>query len=208
MPSALCLFGVKQRKPLSNLIGRRKWNSVQKRLQSKEAEPKDGDTDMMNVGNSQETILHVICRKNPPLSIIELILQIYPTTVSKLNRNQQYPLHVAAQCGASPEIIKCLSESFPDAVDHADEEGKTPLHLTCESYASTYRAAKSPDGALVSMQDAMIKTVDLLNKPSVVNLEDEEGMTALEYAIDTNADLRIVKNIQRACERSWRSIRR
>ena len=135
------------------------------------------------------------------------MLRVYPSSVSNVNNKQQYPLHTAAQSGAAPSIIKSLTDAFIDAADHPDIDGKTPLHLACQHYASAYRPTKHLDGSLVSLQDAMVESIQLLNRPAVVNMEDEEGMTALEYAIDTNADLRIIKNMQRACEQSWREKR-
>merc|ERR1719156_223082 len=47
----------------------------------------------------------------------------------------------------------------------------------------------------------MMNVVRLLktSAPASVNLEDGEGMNAIEYALDSDADIRVIRVMQRAC---------
>jgi len=43
--------------------------------------------------------------------------------------------------------------------------------------------------------------------PKSVNLEDADGCGALEYAIEFDAPFKIVRDIQKACEKDWKKRR-
>lgn len=178
------------------------------------------DTESSNKKND-ETVLHTSCRHQPPLEIIKLIIDKFPISVStRTLKEKQYPLHIAATYGAHPGIISLLIEKHPSAASSSDHNGKTPLHLACESYHFTFREEKDPHrggktaGAtegnqqqkILDMETAMLQTVRIMtkNSPEIVNIHDDEDMTALEYAICSNIPLPVVQSIQRASERFFK----
>jgi phosphosulfolactate phosphohydrolase-like enzyme len=52
----------------------------------------------------------------------------------------------------------------------------------------------------------MLQCVKLLKTaaPTSVNLEDNEGCNAIEYALENEIDIKVVKAMQRACRDDWR----
>uniref|UniRef100_A0A7S4MX63 Uncharacterized protein n=1 Tax=Odontella aurita TaxID=265563 RepID=A0A7S4MX63_9STRA len=135
------------------------------------------------------------------------------------------PLHYAVKYGASPGVVSLLlRRSPPSAASHRDVVGKAPLHHAAESYASHYRPpfeAGSFDmgggagGILTAevrraaLRDDMKLVVKLLLRaaPSVINVEDDTGMTPIEYAIDSEepcADISVIKYMQKSSERCWK----
>ena len=52
-------------------------------------------------------------------------------------------------------------------------------------------------------EEAIGDTISTLTRNSsrIIHLEDNKGMTALEYAIETGTDLVIVQKLQRDCEK-------
>lgn len=197
MNKKFTLFRGGQGKSVLTLIKNRRWRTLREKLVAGTID--SNIYDVMNIENSGETILHAVCRKNPPEDIVTKIVNAFPKTVSQLNESDQYPIHVASQCGALPKIIKKLYKNCPDAACRCDVAGKTPLHLACEHYLSSYRSVKEN----MRPKQAMEETISTLTRTafSVIHLEDEKGMTALEYAIETGTDLVIVQKLQRDTER-------
>jgi hypothetical protein len=91
-------------------------------------------------------------------------------------------------------------------VEAQDITGKLPLHLACEHYSKNYDAKRERD---IPMKQAIVTVVNSLYRaaPSTINLEDMEGLSALEYAIEYEAGLRVVKDLQKASEKDWKSRR-
>jgi len=82
-----------------------------------------------------------------------------------------------------------------------DNDGKAPIHHLCQSFMLNYQ-----DTSLLSGKESMMCIVDMLKRvaPKSFNLEDNNEMNAIEYAIESNTDIRIIKAIQRACRDDWR----
>jgi len=178
-------------------IKNRRWRIIREKLHSgKLASSVD---DIMNIENSGQSLLHAVCKKNPPEDIVQMIVDAFPDTVFQVNQSNQYPIHIAAQCGASPKVIQQLCNFNPEASCRCDSAGKTPLHLACEHYASSYKSVSKS----LTIEEAMFETIVELTQKAlcVVHLEDEEGKTALEHAIDTGTDIMIIERLQYDCER-------
>ena len=197
MNKKFTLFRSGQGESVLRLIKSRRWKVLREKLAADDIVSRIDDP--MNIENSGETILHAVCRKNPPLHIVSIIVSMFPKTVSQLNNSNQYPIHVASQCGALPKIIQQLDQYCPDGFRSCDISGKTPLHLACEHYPSSYRSVKENMSPIEPMEEI----ISILTRKtlSVIHIEDENGMTALEYAIDTGIDLVIIQKLQRDCEK-------
>ena len=89
-----------------------------------------------------------------------------------------------------------------------DTVGKTPLHLLCESYSSSADLSKGNES--ISPEDNMIESTKALIRaaPEVLNIEDDDGMTAVEYCIYSGAPYEAVRKIQKASEKDWKERKR
>ncbi|KAL7483987.1 hypothetical protein ACHAW6_009662, partial [Cyclotella cf. meneghiniana] len=87
---------------------------------------------------SGENILHDVCRHNPPLDVIELLLTALRhrrgITCSRDNDGRT-PLHVAVASGASPHVIEALARADPLPASMGDDDNRSPLHLAVKFLA-------------------------------------------------------------------------
>ncbi|KAL7516957.1 hypothetical protein ACHAWX_001927, partial [Stephanocyclus meneghinianus] len=87
---------------------------------------------------SGENILHDVCRHNPPLDVIELLL-----TALRHRRgitcgrddDGRTPLHVAVASGASIDVIEALARADPLPASMGDDDNRSPLHLAVKFLA-------------------------------------------------------------------------
>ena len=177
---------------LSKFIVKQDWVNTRKILLGK------------NATILEDAALHMACRFHPPLEVVQAMAAAAPSSVSLTDNMGRLPLHIAAKCGAAPLVIAYLTEIYPQAAGFQDAIGKTPLHLFCEYYGHQYNEGAA-NGQ--SLKESMILVVKSLCRaaPSSVNLEDTEDMTALEYAIDAEVDRRVIRVVQKACEKDWKS---
>jgi len=219
----LCKPKVKREtKPsLESLMRKRKWRLVENMLLQEDGNNlmcmlpsgRSGTEDLaQNQGQARDdgqNILHIACRFKVPLTIAKLICKKYPRAASSKTKPQRYyPLHLAVTFGAHPEVIAHIAEQYPKAAGCVDCTGKTPLHLLCQNYPNYYSHIDLNKGeAQLPLDEAMLLVVRLLTRafPKLVNVDDEDDVTALEYAIDNDCHITVVRSIQRACERHERS---
>jgi hypothetical protein len=87
---------------------------------------------------SGENILHDVCRHNPPLDVIELLLTTLRhrrgITCSR-DDDGRTPLHVAVAYGASPGVIGALARADPVPATMGDDDNRSPLHLAVKFLA-------------------------------------------------------------------------
>lgn len=180
---------------LSNLLVQRKWSEIINVIAR--------NPDALTASDFEESLFHKICRFQPPLEVIEFIVNISRKIASIKNNFEQFPLHVAAQNGALPEVIGYLCKLNPKASGSQDRKGKTPLHLASESYMKKYTHAKKRK---IPAEEAYFLTTKILvrSSPNTVNIEDHEGMSALEYALDNNVALKVIRVLQKASEKEWK----
>ena len=154
-----------------------------------------------------ESALAYAARFHPPMDVIRCIADLLPPDVAArpdpMNRS---PLHTAAKWGAPPRVIRYLAEMDPSAANMQDVHGKTPLHYAAEFYGSNYAPLRSDDKP---HKEAVLEVIRYLCKlsPTTVNIEDNNECTALEYAIQNDSDIKVVRSLQKACERDWKKRR-
>mmetsp|Transcript_3428 Transcript_3428/g.3239 ORF Transcript_3428/g.3239 Transcript_3428/m.3239 type:complete len:234 (-) Transcript_3428:40-741(-) len=180
---------------LSKLLARQQWSELMKHISS--------NPDILNSPDRDESFFHEICRFQPPLHVVEEIVGLSPSSLVLENDLGQFPLHVAAQNGASPEVISYLCKSNTKSSGVQDNMGKTPLHLASESYANKYTHQQDRK---LPLEEALLLTVKILirSSPHTVNLEDADDISVLEYAIDSDVDLKVIRVIQKASEKDWK----
>jgi ankyrin repeat protein len=148
-----------------------------------------------------EHILHTVCRFQPPARVVNSIIRVCALCLEEIDKNGYTALHTAAEWGASPQVIQCLIKHDSKAASMKEYRGKTPLHLYCEKgHLNTlqdlglngtygdYTDEDSPCEVVMSIMDAA-----LLN----IADEDNDGFSALEYAIISGADFRLVRTVQK-----------
>lgn len=147
------------------------------------------------------TMLHAVARFDPPSVIVKRIVDLCPdapATTDVLNRT---PLHVAAGTGAGRVVIKALVDAYPEACMIQDTDGRTPLHMVCDTSTVLFEENKN---ILALIREApAYHSVGVLLHASLDSaiVEDKEGMSAIEYALCSDADLKTIQLIQRAAQK-------
>ena len=150
-----------------------------------------------------EIVIHFAARFQAPLRTLTALAKYFPISLESADATGRYPIHVASKWGATPDVIQFLLRSNVTAAGVQDSLGKTPMHYIAEFYALNYSPRKAQ---ILPMQESMLQCVKLLKTaaPTSVNLEDNDGCNAIEYALDNELDIKVVKAMQRACRDDWR----
>lgn len=142
------------------------------------------------------TILHACVRFNPPSDLVTKMIELCPTSPSGTDCLGRCPLHVATGCGVDSDLIKVLVEAYPEACTIQDSDGRTPLHMSCDLHTELFEESAF-EKTQVSHQ-----TIQILLKASLESsiIEDDDGMSAIEYALFSEAKLDTVRLIQKAAQ--------
>ncbi|KAL7452229.1 hypothetical protein ACHAWC_003943 [Mediolabrus comicus] len=154
---------------------------------------------------SDDLLIHFICRFQAPLHIVLLFAEAYPKSLKSVDALGRFPVHIACAWGLSPDTIQFLIESYPLAASIQDLSGKCPIHHLCISFMKHY--ADTPCQLVNASMMAIVKMLNV-TAPKSFNLEDNDGMNALELAIETNVDIKIIKAMQRVCRDTWREMKK
>mmetsp|Transcript_35620 Transcript_35620/g.75062 ORF Transcript_35620/g.75062 Transcript_35620/m.75062 type:complete len:234 (-) Transcript_35620:47-748(-) len=146
------------------------------------------------------TLLHAVVRSHPPLQIVADIINICPDLPRARDCLNRTPLHLAAGIGASAEVIKSLAVAYPEACKIQDEDGRTPLHLYCDVDCILFEGEKQ------KKKPPSVDVVHILLSASIVpaSMEDNDETSPIEYAIMSDADIRVVKLLQKAAQKFMR----
>ena len=161
---------------LESLIARRKWNRLRSLLNSADFE--------VYAKNSSRDILHILYASNPPLDIVTDLLGLCGSRVTEIDSTGRTPLHMATASGASLDVVEPLISMYPAAAGIPDNRGETPLML----------ASAHGKGADKSLIKALIRA-----SPHTVVDEDDEGLSALEYALLSEVPREIFRMLQKSC---------
>jgi len=148
------------------------------------------------------TILHACAQFNPPAVLVNRMIELCPDAPSSRDCLNRTPLHVAAGTGASSAMLKVLVDSYPDACMIQDKDGRTPLMMCCDSSCELFDDSRERTHRPAPSYRAT--TVLLSASLDSVILEDDDGMSAIEYALCSNADLLTVQLIQSAAQKVMR----
>mmetsp|Transcript_19741 Transcript_19741/g.42512 ORF Transcript_19741/g.42512 Transcript_19741/m.42512 type:complete len:268 (-) Transcript_19741:111-914(-) len=161
---------------LESLIARRKWNRIRSLL--------DTDHGLAIAEHATRDVLHILYASDPPLDIATDLLGLCGDRVREKDSTGRTPLHFATASGAPVEVVEPLISMYPAAAGLPDCRGETPLML-----ASAH--GKNADKSLVK---ALIRA-----SPHTVIDEDDEGMSALEYALLSEVPRDIFRMLQKSC---------
>lgn len=108
----------------------------------------------------------VVKQPNPSLTVVNLLLQMYPEGIQKRGYQGNLPLHFACTNeNISIRIIQRLLEAYPAAARLRNDEDALPVHLACQYLTSL-------DSIMCILQV----------HPEGAYLRDADGFTALDYA--------------------------
>ena len=202
---------------LSTLIAREHWDAVRLFLSNPNVDetrarilscrygPAAYYDDAEN-NSAWNNALHYACKYYPPWDVIKAIDLLHPQYMTQVDAVGRTVLHVAAKNGVSPQVIRYLCATNPSAAGAQDVLGRTPLHYVCKHYAKRYSESKCENIPLLDSMRDVARTI-CRTAPKSVNLEDADGCCVLEYAIESDAPFKVVRDIQKACEKDWKKRR-
>ena len=140
------------------------------------------------------TLLHAVVKCNPPLYILDAMIDAHGGALKGQDCVGRTPLHVACGTGADDLIIRRLVKAYPQACDLQDEDGRLPLHLACDTECVLF------EGDQIRRAPPSVDAVRALLSGSLrsVLVEDEDDMSPIEYAIVSDANINVVKLLQKA----------
>ena len=187
-------------KNLCKMIADERWFDIQDLL----TKPKD-DIEIIDEDGSvtRELIIHHACSHGAPMLVLQVLSSSeYWKSLYRVDKDGRFPIHVAALNGADPEVMCFLINSNSASTGIKDTLGKTPLHYVCEEYLEIHDGVNSN----LKQMDLYLNVGLLLKAaPSSVNVEDDEEMNPIEYAIASGAREHIIKEMQRASRLCWRA---
>ena len=116
--------------------------------------------------------LHWACSGGPPVSVIQALLECYPSAARKADKEGSLPLHFATHYGASAPVVAALLSVYPDAIHVQDQYGRTPLYHAVDKSASIEVIQM-----LTRADPSMITTPCLpVNIRSQISLDQQHGL--------------------------------
>eukprot|EP01083_Nonionella_stella_P002749 7897_1 len=188
-------------KTLTRLVAKRNWHEIETILSPNTIEWIE--IDEKGIIN-EDSILQFALRYRAPLYIIKLLALRYPRCLTRPDSTGKYACHVAAKYGAMPNVIEYLVNKNKCAAGVQDPDGKTPIH-----YVSEFYAINNESGSMEHVFENMLQVVRLLREvaPQTFNLEDHYGCNAIEYAIENDVDIKVIKTMQRTARDDWRAMK-
>jgi hypothetical protein len=80
--------------------------------------------------------LHWACSGAPPVEVVQILLDAYPSAAKRKDQEGSLPLHFAAHYGASTAVMEALLKVYPKAIAVQDKYGRTPLYHAVSKSAS------------------------------------------------------------------------
>ena len=177
---------------LTSLIRQRLWGSIYHELKNNPNSQIPIDDSTQNEV-TEDTIIHFACKCQAPLIVINQLSLRYPQSLESADEFGRFPIHVATKWGATQDVIIFLVRTNLPAAGLQDDLGKTPMHYVGECHAHQYTLCLTEENVLQVLKILKIAA------PLSVNLEDNEDMNSIEYALEHDASLKVIKYMQRRC---------
>ena len=175
---------------LLKLVHESKWSTLQQVLVS----GKSGYASF-HVEACTDTILHDSIYLGAPPHVLMLLASQFPETLSHIDNQKRYPIHAACASGSSPSFIAHCINSCPTSVKAKDKSGKTALHLLCQYYKESNSKNQLPyQNAERNMEQ--ILWIIYRSAPATIIAEDNDGVCAIEYALQSNVSIGFFKTLQ------------
>lgn len=113
-------------------------------------------------GENGMTALHLCCRNQPPLDIIEYLIAGDEDAVESKDIFGWLPIHYACACMAHHDVISKLTEDFPSTKTTVDRKGRAAVHFVLSN---------GNPGRKVELE-----TVAMLTSTGAATYVDDNGM--------------------------------
>ena len=142
--------------------------------------------------NSTHNALQYACYYHPPLDVIKCLYHADPKAIRGKECKGKYALHIACEQACSPAVIRYLLKKYPKAADQVDEDGRSPFLLTCMRFL--LKSNKSSKAATREL----LEVLQILSASAPISLigEDCNGMSALDFLLEEEVDIFIIKFVQ------------
>ena len=144
------------------------------------------------------TLLHACVRYDPPVPILMKMIKLHPEAMRRVDCVGRTPLHIAAGSQVSSLVVKVLTMMYPEACNIQDNDGKTPLHFACDSSCELFEESIGRSSRCPPSFDT-VRAI-LSGSVEAVILEDVDEMSALEYALLSDAPLNLITFLQRTTQ--------
>ena len=114
-----------------------------------------------------------------PSDVNEELLQKFPNSVHKFDKEGNLPLHMAAASG-NYEMVRLLGERFPSGASVRNNDGMLPIHLAIQACANPI---SKPDGEVIHGSEFIECILNLF--PGAVAVSDNEGDLPIHIAAAT-----------------------
>ena len=135
--------------------------------------------------------IHLILQDNPSLPILQRFVKAFPFSLYEINCMGHFPLQTALCCGTTPDVIKFLAKKNKEAVQHIDKQGRTSLHLSLDGYSDLLKRFNNDVSIIILFFSSFIDILCHYGY-SHINVEDNNGMNPLEYALEKEVAYPIV----------------
>jgi hypothetical protein len=134
----------------------------------------------------QQNALHLLCKVDPPFDIVKRIIEIYPKLAKQKDIHGHFPLHTVVARGiTSLSVLEIIIDRYIFAMEKCDNKGMTPLMLACRD---------------MSPNDEKVAVYLLGSWPSVIHVEDENKMNAMEFARLSGCSLLVMIHLRQIAE--------
>lgn len=99
--------------------------------------------------------IHEACRRQPPVEIIQCLLNIFPESAHEKTQFGELPVHLAAGCGAGDDVLNLLLSFNPLAVLIRDNGGRTPLEII-KSGLNEENSSSNVSAAFLGCQNTLL----------------------------------------------------
>ena len=135
----------------------------------------------------------MVCKlTDPPVDVVESLIECSEETVTWADSNGWLPLHHACANGASGKVLAVLVEAYPDGKVKQDKRYRTPLHFAffrkdahedkMNLKADARKSMNPNDEEEDDVGNSMPEIVALLADSGAAELQDEGGMLPMHYA--------------------------
>jgi ankyrin repeat protein len=187
---------------LLDLIHNRQWAKLEEVAEQRSLFKKISQLIQQSEEFNGMTLLHAVIKYNPPIQVLESMMQAHSDAIKGQDCLRRTPLHVACGTGSDSSIIRLLVRAYPEACDVQDVDGRTPLHLACDYECVLFEGDQTP------RSPPTIDVVRALLSGSLkpVLIEDGDGLPPITYAFVSNASISVIKLLQKSSTTARRQI--
>ena len=136
------------------------------------------------------SILHLALRHGAPAAVIAGIAERFPETLLLVDAAGRSPLHAGCAVGRSSDVVAAIARAGPSACMRRDRKGRVPLHYACGASGGLRKKPRRLDAGAIFCLVSMA--------PSSVHVKDIDNANAIEAAILSGADMKLIAFLQDA----------